>query len=276
VIRIGHAAALALTLAGGPSPHRGIVIDANCDVLGPDLVGRCEELVHNNVTYVVPALEDISGVKLETCYPELHFRFGDVSDPSAGAQASVDGTIHYSIEMARDWLTHDPPVLFDSHELLHLLYNCVHVPAGASFDHTFWDPVELELDRAIFARHPMAALARQIEIDRHEIGSSYDDLSAHPAMLARAHAIESYLLYGAYLRAPGRDLVRAFFDRLTHDPVLAASRIGHYDPRYERAYLGVVTDLARQYIDRSGSGAPAPRSSSALTNPPMTIAIVDR
>jgi hypothetical protein len=236
----------------GSRPERAAQADVpdievynNCQVLGPKLLGRCLEFVHNNLHYVVPALEDISGAKLETCYPTVHFRFTEQSDHGPGGQAKPDGTIVYAADMARDWFTSDPPFLYDPHELLHLLYNCVRVPARANHEHTFWDPVEIELDRAVLKRSALAAATKQLAIDRSELAAGHELAGGEGCF-----EVETYLLDGEYVRQPERPLVHEFFERLIHDPVLAGAGLYDHDPKYERAYLQIVSDLVAHAPNR--------------------------
>src|SRR5438045_3083346 len=50
-----------------------------------------------------------------------------------------------------------------------IMFESNRVPARANRDQTFWDPLELELDRAVLARRRLPGLERQLEIDRNAL-----------------------------------------------------------------------------------------------------------
>jgi hypothetical protein len=245
-----------MVLAGCSSPPRGDgpASDANCEVLEPALIPRCHEFVQNNLRYVVPALTDMSGVKLGTCYATIRYRFHNLADPGTGGEAQPDGTINYTTETIRGWFESDPPILTDTHELIHLLYNCARIPGRANRDHTFWDPVDFEANRAVLTRYPMPEALNQMVIDHTTMTQFLDAVTAQPDAFDNAadgcSTVETYLLDREFRRQPDRPLVREFFDRLTRDPVLANAGLYDFDRAYERAYMRVVSDLVADAPDR--------------------------
>jgi hypothetical protein len=244
---VGGAGCSSPSQASSSHDAPSIAFDSNCETLDSNLVAPCKQFVENNARYVVPALQDVSGVNLATCYPQIHYRFGETLSPGAGGESGPDGTISYTLDMTRFWFTSEPAFLLDSHELLHLLYDCAHVPGRANYNHTFWSPVELEVLRAVLARVALPAAQEQADIDTREIPRFLDDLTANPAPFDDPDngcvLVESYLLYGEYLRQPNRPLVREFFQRLTQDRVLAQSGMYDFGPKYEREYLEMTRDL---------------------------------
>ncbi|PTL84504.1 hypothetical protein [Vitiosangium sp. GDMCC 1.1324] len=241
---------LAVGLVGcGPS----VQVEGDCSVL-PDarLVPACEAFVENQRRYVLPALEELSGVELGRCYERIAITFRERRPEDRGLAAAYteEGHIDYLFEQAEAMFDPDAieVALYDSHEMLHMLYRCAGVPHEENYHHSSWDAVEAELEDRIAAASGFEWSTRLSERFRAYASENFDFYKSYPQVLDEpggrggCHGLKTALVYGEYGRTGGA-VIRRFFEalRTAHSPSLVPKENTPLEKsRYNELVLGLL------------------------------------
>ncbi len=183
-------------------PTSQVVVRANCEALSGDerAQERCREFVQNQQTVVLPALDRMSGYSMGKCYREIQIRI----DPSSSTQSlgsashyGALGTISFQAKTLTSLLNLQPPL--EEHEPLHLLNQCLNVPADDEYNHSFFQPKQSELYRL------MGDTAKATEYATYvRENAAYDPAGAStPATFRGCAGVKTQLLSRRFIEDPG-------------------------------------------------------------------------
>ena len=207
----------------------------------------------NETQFVLPALEDISGLSLRDCLDSVRFEFNASIAPNLG-QAYTDsrvGIIQFSSDLTTSYFTGTLPQAFDDHEPVHILFQCAHVPYTHNFNHAFFFGVQAELNAAAFTRSGNSLsmiLAYALTNANRDYVNYWDtNLTTDPSpfgqtgMFNGCPGVATYLLLHEYNR-PNHDIVRTWFTTIHGDATLAALPYSG-DPAADARYVQLVQGL---------------------------------
>ena len=182
----------------------------------------------NEINYVLPALEDISGIRLADCLDRLRFEFNtSTTNLGQAYQDGRTGIIQFNTTLTPQYFAITTPLAFDDHEPVHILFQCAHIPQTYNIHHVFFFAVQAELDARIFERSGLTLASRLAATNRQYVQDWFTSLSRDPSpfgaatgQFAGCPGAVSYILFADYLR-PHHEIVRDWFQTIYHDSILS-------------------------------------------------------
>ena len=227
-----------------------IPVEDTCSTITDTVqASACRTFMANEIQYVLPGLEDISGLRFRDCMDRIRFEFNtDTSNLGQAYQDGRVGIIQFNRTLTPQYFTASPPLVFDDHEPVHLLLRCAHVPQTYNNNHVFFFGLQAELDARIYERsgHALTLASTLAANNRQYISDHFEALTRDPSLFGRPGQFFgcpggiSYILFADYLR-PHHEIVHDWLMAVYNDPALAA--LPYVSTDADQRFLQVMVNL---------------------------------
>lgn len=230
----------------------GIPVDDDCDGISDAAhAAACRAFMVNERQYVLPALEDVSGLRFRDCLTRIRFEFNTATTNLGQAyQEGGIGIIQFNTTLTSQYFTASPPLAFDDHEPVHLLFQCAHIPQTFNNHHVFFFAAQAQIDERIYERSGHAlTLARELMVNnRRYVNDWFLTLTNEPSrfnpdvggQFAGCPGAISYILFADY-RRPHYNIVHDWLMAVHADSALAG--LSYTSSDADQRFLQVMVNL---------------------------------